>query len=178
MKTAEYRKASRLRSGFNMILSLFWTILNGVPVLYFSYFHIPLRLALWVLISASITYFLPNRWLDRMRICAHERIYRILGIKTVRKLTQDGDWVNRYVKLRYPVAASAPKRQKFRHLRQKFYFLEKFHLHLMVYFFFTMIKSSHFINSLFKKFFRIIITFTLNILRNGQTTCSCFTWIC
>lgn len=161
MKTAEYRKALRLRSGLNMILSLFWTILNGVPVLYFSYFHIPLRLALWVLISASITYFLPNRWLDRMRISAHERIYRILGIKTVRKLTQDGDWVNRYVKLRYPVAASAPKRQKFRHLRQKFYFLEKFHLHLMVYFFFTMIYALY-----LEKYLWAVLVLICNLLYN------------
>ena len=137
MKTAEYRKAKRLRSGFNMMLSLFWTMLNGIPVLYFSYVYIPLRLTIWVLIGASITYFLPHRWLDRMRISASDRIYKMLGIKTVRKLTQDGDWVNRYIKIRYPNASSTPKRQKFRHLRQKFYFLEKFHLHLMVYFLFA-----------------------------------------
>lgn len=84
-----------MKSGIiNQSINFFWTILCFAPVCWYWYVA-GWDVWAWIFSGASILAgLLPRQVLRRLRFARDRRGYERLGVKTFRKLTQDGDWAN------------------------------------------------------------------------------------
>ena len=130
MKGNEKKKARQLKTTFNYALSIFWTIIYLSPVLYFSYHYINPAWIYGILAAASIVYFIPGRMLEKVQAGNKISFYHKAGIRLVRRVTQDGDFVNNLVRNKVP--GHKPQRENYKSLLRKFIFLEKFHYHFLL----------------------------------------------
>jgi len=77
----------------NQFINFFWTILCFAPVLYFWMISgINLYFYLFLLI-AFIVGVLPKKILDLFLLSTNKKFYEKLGVKKIRKLVQNGDFV-------------------------------------------------------------------------------------
>jgi len=128
------KPANRLATWYNQLSNVFWSVLGFTPIGYFcttrmeqGWLYIFLALSLPVIM-------LPHGFYDAMQIGRTTAVYERIGIRIVRKFTQDGDWVNRMIRRRFPryrVFDSYPSVRK--HLR-KAYTIEKVHFAFFLFF--------------------------------------------
>jgi hypothetical protein len=126
--------ANRLATWYNQLSNVFWSVLGFAPVGYFCYTRMEL-VWLYIFLALSLPMLLlPNAVYDAMQISRTTAVYERIGIRIVRKFTQDGDWVNRMIRRRFPkykVFDSYPSIR--RHLR-KAYTIEKVHFAFFLFF--------------------------------------------
>jgi hypothetical protein len=126
--------ANRLATWYNQLSNVFWSVLGFSPVGYFCYTRMEL-VWLYIFLALSLpVLLLPNAVYDAMQISRTTAVYERIGIRIVRKFTQDGDWVNRMIRRRFPkykVFDSYPSIR--RHLR-KAYTIEKVHFVFFLFF--------------------------------------------
>jgi hypothetical protein len=126
--------ANRLATWYNQLSNVFWSVLGFAPVGYFCYTRMEL---VWIYIFLALSLpvlLLPNGVYDAMQISRTTAVYERIGIRIVRKFTQDGDWVNRMIRRKFPkykVFDSYPSIR--RHLR-KAYTIEKIHFAFFLFF--------------------------------------------
>lgn len=124
---------------YNQLINFFWTILAFAPVVYFCYLYLPLRqLYLFTGISCLVL-FVPVSFLNKLQLSQSTRVYKKIGIRFIKKYTQDGDLVNRYIKAQHPEYKYLENRQAVKKLIGKSYMHEKFHYLVFVLFICIMI---------------------------------------
>ncbi|MDZ7274158.1 MAG: hypothetical protein ONB47_08850 [candidate division KSB1 bacterium] len=93
---------------------------------------------LYIILAISLAAgFLPNAFFDRMQLSQSVSFYRAIGMRTVKKYTQDGDLVNRWIRRKFPqyrVFEHGASLQK--HLN-KAYGIEKIHFLMFLFFLLT-----------------------------------------
>ncbi len=124
---------------YNQIPNLFWSILNFTPIGCFWYMAIDLKW-LYILLAISLASgFLPNSFFDRIQLSQTSSLYKKIGIRMVKKYTQDGDFINRLIRRKYPQYKIFDKTQPLRKHLNKAYAIEKIHFCMFLFFLLTSI---------------------------------------
>ncbi|HEY4061712.1 MAG TPA: hypothetical protein VGM30_07415 [Puia sp.] len=133
------KPANRLATLYNQLSNVFWSVLGFAPIGYFCYTRMEAGwLYLFLALSLPVVV-LPHSFYDIIQIGRTTAVYERIGIRIVRKFTQDGDWVNRLIRRRFPkykVFDSYPSIRK--HLRRA-YMIEKIHLAFFLFFLYVTI---------------------------------------
>lgn len=124
---------------YNQLINFFWSILAFVPVVYFCYQYLPLKL-LYIFSGIScIVIFLPNSLLNKIQLSQSTKAYTKIGIRFIKKYTQDGDRVNQLIKNQHPQYKYVENKRAIQKLIGKSYMQEKFHYIVFVFFICLMI---------------------------------------
>jgi len=119
---------------YNQLINFFWTILAFAPIVYFCYQYLPLNLLYWFICISCPVLFIPASWLARFRLSSSQSAYKKIGVRFIKKYTQDGDHVNRVIKSRYPEYKYVESRQSLKKVMGKTYVNEKFHYLVFIFF--------------------------------------------
>jgi len=87
----ESAKIKKLATWYNQIPNIFWSILNFTPIGYFWFMAMDLKWLYILLAISLVAGFLPNSFFDRIQLSKTTSIYKKIGIRIVKKYTQDGD---------------------------------------------------------------------------------------
>lgn len=131
----EQARLKRTLGAYNTIADFLWSGLNLVPVCLFCYNQVE-RSWLYVFIGVSmLPAFLPNAFLDRMRVGKTAAAYKKLGVSVVNQLAHNGGLINRLVRKRFPHYKGVRyQAQSMKKLYGETYMHEKFHLIMLVFF--------------------------------------------
>ena len=131
----ELLKAKRLLNWYNMIPNTVWSVLNIVPISIYCYKNVPHQL-LYIFIAASmIPGFFPNSFFERIQVGRTTRIYKKLGVDLVNELAQNGAFINKLVRKKFPgYKMIFNQRSSINKLLQQTYTFEKFHFIMFVFF--------------------------------------------
>ena len=133
----ENNKIRNLVATYNMIVNLFWSVINLVPVSVFCYRYLSLKLFLVFLIVSFLTVFLPNAFFDRIQLGATGSFYKSIGINFINQFAQNGEIINKLVRRKYPnYKMVSGNRQSIRRLVNQTYMFEKFHFMMFLFFMF------------------------------------------
>lgn len=130
----ERQRALRLAGLYNALPNFLWSGLAWAPVLVFAYSHVA-RPWLWGMLGVSLVgYLLPAAGLERLRLSSRLAPYQRLGVPHLNRFTQNGDWVNRRLRQRFPAFRQVTGRDAAQRLLRASYHLERFHLVALVFF--------------------------------------------
>lgn len=133
--TPEAAAARRLAARYNLLLNLFWSAPVLVPLTVYGYQNFTPALLLLFGAISSAPLFISNRLIDEMRWVRSPAFYRGLGVGLVQWLSQNGVWVGRLVRRKYPAyRAVQPGRRSVEALLRQTFWFEKFHWALLVFF--------------------------------------------
>lgn len=125
---------------YNIIPSLFWSILCLTPISIFCYTHMSLSLLYLFLVTALSAFLLPKTFFDRIQLSKSTSFYKKTGIKFVNKFTQNGEWINALIRKKLPqYKMISSERLSIKKLINQTYLFEKFHFSLFVFFTLTAI---------------------------------------
>ncbi|PLK43076.1 hypothetical protein C0V77_16975 [Emticicia sp. TH156] len=119
---------------YNQLINFFWSTLAFTPVIYFCIQHLPLNVLYWFLLISCAVIFVPTSWLARIRLSKSQHLYRKIGVRFIKKYTQDGDLVNNIVKNSHPEYRYIESKQSFKKVLAKSAINEKFHYLVFVFF--------------------------------------------
>ncbi|WP_423148992.1 hypothetical protein [Rubrolithibacter danxiaensis] len=140
MKSQEVEKSARIKrivTTYNQIPVIFWSLLNLIPLGYFCYGYMDLKI-LYVLLTISIlSGFLPHSFFKALQLGKSSTVYNRIGIRIVKKYTQDGDLVNKFVRRKFPEYKVLDSRESLRKPYNKTYFYEKVHFIMFLFFLFA-----------------------------------------
>jgi hypothetical protein len=129
----EMAAIKRVAAVYNQLINFFWTILTFGPIGYFCYVAMPPSWLYGFIVSSVLPFFLPASFFQAIQLGRTTAIYHKLGLRTVRKYTQDGLLVHRLIRRQYafynPVRTASIKA----HL-SKAATNERFHLSVFVFF--------------------------------------------
>ncbi len=129
-----YKRIQQTAVIYNQLINFFWTILTFGPVVYFCYLYLPVKL-LYIFSGIScLVIFLPTSLLNKIQLSQSAKAYKKIGIRFIKKYTQDGDLVNRFIKKQYPKYKYVENKQDIKKLIGKSYMQEKFHYMVFVFF--------------------------------------------
>jgi len=131
----EIRKIRRLQNFYNAIPNLVWSALSLVPITVFCYQSMSPKW-FWIFLGLSfLPLFFPNILLDKLQIGRSTKIYKKLGVHFINRIAQNGEFVNRLIRKRFPdhKVVSFDKKSSNRLVAQTYVF-EKFHLMLFIFF--------------------------------------------
>jgi cell division protein FtsW (lipid II flippase) len=94
----ESATSKRAITVYNQLINFGWTILAFAPVGYFCYVAMPLHWLYAFLAVSSLSFLLPASFFRAIQLGNTTSIYHKLGLRTVRKYTQDGILVNRLIR--------------------------------------------------------------------------------
>lgn len=126
---------------YNQLINFFWSMLAFIPVVYFCYQYLPLKLLYMFGGISCIVVFLPTAWLNKIQMSQSTRVYQQIGIRFVKKYTQDGDLVNRLIKKQHSQYKYVEGKQSFKKLISKSYMNERFHYLVFVFFVCIMVEA-------------------------------------
>ncbi|WP_337042510.1 hypothetical protein [Emticicia sp. 17c] len=130
-------KASNIKQKvgvYNQIVNFFWAILCFAPVVYFCYCYMSLKI-LYLFIGISLpTMFIPTAFLHKIQLSHNTHIYHKIGIRFIKKYTQDGDLINKFIRSRYPAYKYVDNKQSFKKVVGRSYVNERFHYMVFVFF--------------------------------------------
>jgi hypothetical protein len=119
---------------YNQLINFFWSILAFAPIVYFCYQYLPPKL-LYIFSGIScLVIFLPTSLLNKIQLSQSSQAYTQIGIRFIKKYTQDGDLVNRIIKNQHPQYKYVENKQAIKKLIGKSYMQEKFHYLVFVFF--------------------------------------------
>lgn len=119
-------KRKRVAAGYNQATNLFWSVVCLGPLVYFGYSKMAPVWTYTFLAISALPVFLPNSFFDSIQLSRTVSSYTKLGIRIVRKYTQDGDVINQLLRKQFPPYVPISPTPVEKHL-VKSYVNEKFH---------------------------------------------------
>ncbi|HSZ34209.1 MAG TPA: hypothetical protein VK772_12915 [Puia sp.] len=134
-ETKESRRINRLASAYNMIPNLIWTTLFLLPVAIFCYSELNHQTVYMLLGISLIPIFFPKSFFDFIQLSRKPLFYKRIGVKFINKFAQNGEFLNRYMRKKYPGFTPVPtnKSSVLKYYNQT-YFFEKFHFSMFIFF--------------------------------------------
>lgn len=127
------RSSEKLAAGYNIIPNLVWSVIHLTPVTVYCFMEMD-RVWVYIFIGLSVLGGLvPNRFFDHMQLSKTTKLYKKIGIITIRRFSQDGDMINRLIRKKYPehrIIRSYKNREAY---IQRTYFYERFHFIVLVF---------------------------------------------
>lgn len=154
--------AKQLLNMYNTVVSLFWTALSFIPVIVFCYRYVPVYEVMAFLVPALFSLFFPKSFFGKLPASKSTRFYKKIGVDLVNKYSQNGSYVHRYLKKRYPEYKAVTLRSDaIKNLLQQSFVFEKFHFAVALFFLFLTLFA------LYNLFFYWATAFTgINLLYN------------
>jgi len=135
IKTAA--KIKKLATWYNQIPNVFWSILNFAPIGYFWYMATDLKW-LYIILAISLSAgVLPNSFFDMVQLSQSTSFYEKIGMRTVKKFTQDGDLINRLLRRKFPQYKAFDQNASLQKHLAKAYGIEKIHFVMFLFFLLT-----------------------------------------
>jgi len=124
---------------YNQTVNVFWSLLCLGPLGYFCYIHLELKW-LWIFLSFSLpVILLPVSFYDAIQWSRRTGDYERIGIRFLRRFTQDGDLVSKRLRRRDPGYRTFDKPAKLGQLLKQTYVFERVHLAMLLFFLYTAI---------------------------------------
>jgi hypothetical protein len=115
-----------------------WSVLAFVPISIFCYNHLSSLLFYIFLVISMSFIFLPNAFFDKIQLSRKSSFYTKLGVRFINKFTQNGTFLNRVIKRKYPsYKVVSYQSKKIKEVVRQTYMFEKFHASLCLFFMFT-----------------------------------------
>ncbi|SFW68776.1 glycosyl-4,4'-diaponeurosporenoate acyltransferase CrtO family protein [Chitinophaga sancti] len=122
-------QAKQAADQYNLLISLFWTILCLGPAGWYFYLYMP-PAWLWIMVPVALLPFLvPAPWLEHY---ARRSFYERIGVRGLLTYVQHGKWVNARVRKRYPGYRIVYNRETIRQKIRETYLFERFHYGLLL----------------------------------------------
>ena len=139
----ENNRVRNLVATYNMILNIFWSVINLVPISIFCYTYLNLRLFLIFLIISFLSVFLPNAFFDSIQVGKTSSFYKSIGVNFINQFAQNGEIINRLVRRKYPnYKMISGSRRSIRRLVSQTYMFEKFHFMMFLFFMFVTVYAA------------------------------------
>jgi len=122
---------------YNQITNIFWSILNFTPIGYFCFMAMDLKWLYILLAISLLAGFLPKSFFDRIQLSQTTALYEKIGIRTVKKFTQDGDFINRLIRKKFPQYRLFDHNLSMQKHLNKAYSIEKIHFSMFLFFLLT-----------------------------------------
>lgn len=119
---------------YNQIFNVSWSVLNFSALGYFCYTKMDLN---WVYVFTALSLaagFLPRSFFDAIQLSRRTAFYKKIGIRVARKFTQDGDFVNRSMRKKFPQYRIFDDRSSIQQHLNKAYAIEKVHFSMLLFF--------------------------------------------
>jgi hypothetical protein len=117
----------------NAIPNVSWSVLSIAPLGFFCYHYMARPWLYGLLLGHLLAYGVPTAWFSYWQLGRTPARYRQLGVPTVNRLTQHGEFVNRFIRSRYPHYRRVRAHTVAAVVRAS-YQLERFHLSLFGFF--------------------------------------------
>ncbi|MFI5154123.1 MAG: hypothetical protein ACHQET_12360 [Chitinophagales bacterium] len=155
-------RMNRVAAIYNMIPNLFWSLLCLVPLYSFCYYHVQLKLIYWFASFSLLTLLIPGSLFDRLQFSRKRSFYKKIGIETINRFSQQGEWINKILRKKFPdYSIVSPDRALIKKLIGQTYMFEKFHFIMFV--FFTLVTVFALLNSYWNW---VIILLIANLIYN------------
>lgn len=141
IKTGD-KELENLKYRLNLILIAFLCSTTLAPCVIF-YFRGEGELK-WMMVFIGISYLvsrLPRKFYDRFQISTDVKIYKQLGVDKFKKLSTNGDLINKTIRKRYPTHRNVINFETIREKLNETYTIEKSHTVLFIFCFLTNIYS-------------------------------------
>jgi len=133
-KNSASAKQKNRAAAYNQALTVFWSIPALAPIGYFCYSALALKeIYLFLAISLPVI-LLPSSFYDAIQWSKKTSFYEAIGIRIVKKLTQDGDWINRLIRKKLPGYQVFDSRRPPSVYLKKAYMIEKIHTAMLLFF--------------------------------------------
>jgi Glycosyl-4,4'-diaponeurosporenoate acyltransferase len=118
-----------------MIPNLIWSVLFLYPIVKFCYSFVAPK-TIYILLGVSlIPAFFPPVFFDLIQISRNKAFYERIGVKYINKFAQNGEFLNRYLRKKYPdFHPVLYNKQSAKKLYHQTYFFEKFHFSVFIFF--------------------------------------------
>jgi hypothetical protein len=134
----ELEKMKRLKSVYNMIPNLFWSVICLAPIFIFYYKHVELKLLNISVAISLLSILLPNSFFNKIQLSKTAAIYKNLGVRRINRFTQNGEIINGIMRKQFPqLGVVAQKRRAIKSLLKQTYYYEKFHFSMFTFFILT-----------------------------------------
>jgi len=121
----------------NAVPNVLWSALALAPIGLYCYQLMPRPWLYGFLGVSLLAYAVPAAWFGYWQLSRRPARYRQLGVVLAGRLTQNGDFVNRLIRRRYPAYRHLPSRAALAGLVRTTYHQERFHLVLFLFFLLT-----------------------------------------
>lgn len=118
----------------NQAVNFFWTIFCFIPVIAFWAATDTMLWCYLFLGISAISLFIPARLLQ---LSKQPRFYEQLGVKIIRKVVQNGDWVNRFTRKAKPANRLISNKASAVKYMQTVMMYERYHFLSLVFFMLT-----------------------------------------
>lgn len=132
----------------NHLLNVSWTVIGFSPVGYFWFYHGVDAVFIILLLISIVACFLPERVYRKLHVSKNLKAYKKLGVKTVRRFVQDGDF-------------GATKPNSVKAYLKKISMFERYHYSCLIFF-----QASSVYACLNEQFLLALLIFLCNIIYN------------
>lgn len=133
-------RSKKILETYNMIINLFWSILNLVPISVFCYTLMEPGIFSVFLVISLIPLFFTKPVMNKLQIGKTTSTYKSLGVHLVNHVTQNGVLINALVKQKYPEHKIVKAgKSSIAGLINQTYVFERFHLIMFLFFSMTMV---------------------------------------
>ena len=143
MKAQQNREQAKMKNkvaAYNMLINLFWSLLNLAPISVFCYHYISLKLLFIFLAISMLPLFLPKSFFNSIQLGKTTSIYKKIGVGFINKFTQNGELINNFIKRKYPrYKVVSGNKRSIKKLLNQTYMFEKFHFMMFSIFTFIMV---------------------------------------
>jgi len=130
-------RIAKTKSLYNAIPTILWSLMGFTPIGYFCYVYMEL-MWIYLFLALSLTIlFLPDSFFQIIRMSANVSFYQKIGIRIVKKLTQDGDLVNRNLQRKFSNQRRLLSQNEIKRQISRSYFNEKMHFAMFTFFLLT-----------------------------------------
>ncbi len=122
------------RQILHQLINIFWTVLAFAPIIAF-WLAAGLNIVFYLLLTLSLcVLFLPDRIYRQIQMSDHIRDYEKLWLKTFRKFTQEGDYVQQLIARGQGTLRMSRTKRNFINYGKTIAIYERYHLLCMVFF--------------------------------------------
>ncbi|MGV8879987.1 MAG: hypothetical protein ACOH2A_13260 [Sphingobacteriaceae bacterium] len=135
-KSDERYNINRLLFSYNLAVNLFWTIAAVFPIaMFIGYYPPDITGSIIILVTSIMAYFLPNALLDKIKCGKTTKSYKNFGVLFLQKFTQNGHYVNKLIKKKFPdYRTLSHSKSSINKLVKQTYSFEKYHMMMFVIF--------------------------------------------
>jgi len=135
----ESAKIKKIATWYNQVPNLFWSFLNFTPLGYFCFSIMDLQWLYILLAISLLAGFLPHSFFDAIQLSQTTSFYKKIGIRVIKKYTQDGDLINQFIRRKFPQYRIFDNNSSIQKHLNKAYSIEKIHFIMFLFFLLTSI---------------------------------------
>lgn len=119
---------------YNQLINIGWTLLGFAPVLVFWVKYYQPQLLLLFVVLSLLPFLIPASVLQKFIICRQRSWYIRTGVKIAQGFTQNGAYINRWLRRSAPAYSVIGSRKDLKSYRVQMLIFEKYHLACFVFF--------------------------------------------